>query len=105
MEQALLAGFPGVDTANHYRNHEGVRRGISSARRDGYKGDVWVQSKVEGCGNSVDSRSPVLRGQCYEHTLARLEDDLRNVGVEWLDLASRAPLNSAAPAPSACAYS
>lgn len=30
-------GFRAVDTANHYRNHKGVARGIKSAYRDGYK--------------------------------------------------------------------
>ncbi|KAL1511330.1 hypothetical protein AB1Y20_006135 [Prymnesium parvum] len=80
-------GFRAVDTANHYRNHEGVARGIRSARRDGYEGEVWLQTKVEGCGNSKDPRSPVLQGHCYEHTLARLHDDLRQLQVDRVDLA------------------
>jgi len=80
-------GFRGVDTANHYRNHAGVARGIASAYRDGYVGDVWLQSKIEGCGNSVDRRSPVLGGSCREDTLARLDDDLQALRVERLDLA------------------
>lgn len=80
--QALKnGGFRGVDTANHYRNHAGVARGVASAYRDGYVGDVWLQSKIEGCGNSVDRRSPVLRGSCREDTLARLDDDMRALQV------------------------
>ena len=82
----LKGGFRAIDTANHYRNHEGVAQGIASARRDGYKGDVWLQTKIEGCGNSIDPRSPVLAGKCYEHTLARLDDDLKALRVKMVDL-------------------
>jgi diketogulonate reductase-like aldo/keto reductase len=39
-------GFRAIDTANHYRNHAGVARGVKSAYRDGYEGDVWLQTKV-----------------------------------------------------------
>ena len=82
----LRAGFAGVDTANHYRNHEGVRKGIAAARAGGHTADVWLQTKMEGCGNSVDPRSPILRGSCYRDTLKVFDDSLSELGVERVDL-------------------
>lgn len=46
VRHALLAGFQGIDTANHYRNHAGVRRGIAAARAAGHSADVWLQTKM-----------------------------------------------------------
>ena len=75
-----------MDTANHYRNHRGVARGIAAARAEGHDGPVWLQTKIEGCGNSVDPRSPVLQGSCYRDTLAVTESSLRELGVSQVDL-------------------
>ena len=86
VRRALLAGFDGIDTANHYRNHAGVRRGIAAARRMGHTRSVWLQTKIEGCGNSVDSRSPVLRGSCHRDTLSVFQASLRELGVSQVDL-------------------
>jgi len=86
VKNALLAGFPGVDTANHYRNQRGVATGIAAARTAGFDGGLWLQTKVEGCGNSVDERSPVLRDACGEGTLAAFEQNLRELRVPWVDL-------------------
>ena len=118
VRSGLLAGFGGVDTANHYRNHRGVRRGIAAARAAGHSAPVWLQTKIvrrervkpktrpfraaaarshtrpprvrcraqEGCGNSVDPRSPVRLGSCYHDTLAVFEASLRELGVASVDL-------------------
>ena len=42
---------------------------------------------TEGCGNSVDRRSPVLQGSCYHDTHAVFAASLRELGVEQVDLA------------------
>ena len=85
VRQALLAGFRGVDTANHYRVHGGVRRGIAEAKAAGHTGPVWIQTKMEGCGNSFDAQSRIVRGSCYEDTLRVFEASLRELGVESVD--------------------
>ena len=85
--KALKVGFLGIDTANHYRNHLGVRRGIAAARAAGHvKGDVWLQTKMEGCGNSVDPRSPILKASCYEDTKKVFAASLQELGVDKVDL-------------------
>lgn len=83
---ALFAGFPGVDTANHYRNGRGVARAIADATTNGFKGDVWLQTKIEGCGNSVDERSIIVRGSCYEDTLEVFDATLDELDVTTIDL-------------------
>jgi hypothetical protein len=41
----LRAGFLGIDTANHYRNHRGVARGIAAARAAGdAPSSVWLRA-------------------------------------------------------------
>ena len=81
VRQALLAGFRGVDTANHYRVHGGVRRGIAEAKAAGHTGPVWIQTKMEGCGNSFDAQSRIVAGSCYEDTLRVFEASLRELGA------------------------
>ena len=83
---AVLAGFAGVDTANHYRNHRGVRFGIASARNAGHRSSVWLQTKIEGCGNSIDPRSPIRRGTCLQDTLDVFHKSLDELGVTKVDL-------------------
>ena len=84
---ALFAGFQGVDTANHYRNGRGVARAIADATANGFSGSVWLQTKIEGCGNSVDPRSRILRGSCYEDTLAVFDASLDELAASTVDLA------------------
>lgn len=89
VELGLKAGFKGIDTANHYRNHDGVRRGIAAARAAGHVApgqDVWITTKMEPCGNSIDPRSPILKGTCYEDTLKVFDDSLKELGVAKVDL-------------------
>jgi diketogulonate reductase-like aldo/keto reductase len=85
VRNALLAGFRGIDTANHYRVHDGVRRGIADARAAGYNGDVWLQTKMEGCGNSLDAESRIVAGSCYEDTRTVFLASLRELGVDSVD--------------------
>jgi diketogulonate reductase-like aldo/keto reductase len=84
----LLAGFPGVDTANHYRNQVGVAAGVAAARRQGVAGKIWLQTKVEGCGNSIASVDgvDVLPPSCYNDTLAVVDQNLKLLNVETVDL-------------------
>ena len=85
VRDALLSGFSGIDTADHYRVHDGVKRGIEMARAQGYSGTPWVQTKMEGCGNSFDAGSRIVRGSCYEDTLAVFDKSLRELGVARVD--------------------
>ena len=85
VRDALLSGFLGVDTADHYRVHEGVKRGIAMARAQGYTRTPWIQTKMEGCGNSFDDGSRVAQGSCYADTLAVLDKSLRELGVPRVD--------------------
>lgn len=87
VHNALLAGFPGIDTANHYRNHWGIARGIQRSRQDGYQGQLWLQTKIEGCGNSVDPRSTIVRGSCHQGTIEVFHKDLKALGVAQIDMA------------------
>jgi len=86
VHNALLNGYQAIDTANHYYNHAGVKRGIDAARRDGFHGELWLQTKVEGCGNTLDPRGQVLKGSCFQDTLAIFEKDRSALGVPTLDL-------------------
>merc|ERR1711871_1936868 len=55
VSEGLVAGFPGIDTANHYENQLGVSKGVSSARKKGVTGKIWLQTKVEGCGGGGEN--------------------------------------------------
>lgn len=83
---ALIAGFPGIDTANHYRNQVGVAQGVAAARQQGVTGDIWLQTKVEGCGNAVEPQTPVRLGLCFNDTLDRVKQNLVELSVEKVDL-------------------
>ena len=82
----LLAGFTGIDTANHYRNQKGVASGIKKARAAGVHTEVFLATKVEDCGNSVDPRSPVLEGHCFNQTLTVFNQNLEQLEVGAVDL-------------------
>jgi len=82
----LLNGFRGIDCANHYRNQRGVAAGIARARAQGVTGDLFVATKVEDCGNSIDPRSPVLEGQCFNDTLTTFRQNLDQLNTSAVDL-------------------
>lgn len=81
VKMGLLAGFPGVDTANSYRNQEGVADGIAAARQAGVKGHVWITTKVEGCGSP---ESAVIH--CFNDTLRKFNQNLELLGTQQVDL-------------------
>jgi diketogulonate reductase-like aldo/keto reductase len=45
-----------------------------------------LHAQVEGCGNSVDPRSPILAGACREGTLAAFNQNLEELDVARVDL-------------------
>lgn len=47
---------------------------------------MWLQTKIEGCGNSVDPRSKILRDSCYEDTRTVFDATLRELDVDRIDL-------------------
>ena len=79
---AIVAGFPGIDSANHYHNQDGVRKGIalSNVTRD----NIWIQTKIEPCGHSIIT--PILQGKCFSDSLAAVDQNLEQLGVEQVDL-------------------
>ncbi len=85
VSDAVVAGFPGIDAANHYGNQAGIREGLADAQARGANvTGVWIQTKVEGCGNSV--RQPMREGHCYNDTLAAVRENLQLLGVDRVDL-------------------
>lgn len=42
----LLAGFTGIDCANHYRNQRGVATGLRQARQQGIQAPVFLATKA-----------------------------------------------------------
>ena len=81
VQMGLLAGFSGVDTANSYRNQEGVASGIAEARQAGVKGHVWITTKIEGCGSP---ESGVI--DCFNDTLSKFHQNLELLGTQQVDL-------------------
>lgn len=79
VSDGLIAGFPGIDGANHYANQVGVAAGIADARKKGLTGDIWITSKVEGCGDA--SNSPIINGNCFNDTLKMFDLNLQQLGV------------------------
>eukprot|EP00462_Mataza_sp_D1_P011788 CAMPEP_0175155198 /NCGR_PEP_ID=MMETSP0087-20121206/20831_1 /TAXON_ID=136419 /ORGANISM="Unknown Unknown, Strain D1" /LENGTH=339 /DNA_ID=CAMNT_0016442305 /DNA_START=50 /DNA_END=1069 /DNA_ORIENTATION=+ len=78
---ALSVGFPGIDTANHYHNQDGVAQGIAAAKT-GRK--VWITTKVEPCGHSIIT--PILEGNCFNGTLSAHAQNLQQLKVKVVDL-------------------
>ena len=80
VELALGAGFRHVDTAYDYGNQRGcstgLRRGSAAAGLE--RGDVFVTTKVPGCG--VQGVDP---GDCSGSTKAFLETDFAELGSDF----------------------
>ncbi|WP_375451498.1 aldo/keto reductase [uncultured Devosia sp.] len=72
VNQAIMAGYRMIDTAQGYGNEEGVGRGVveSGLNRDA----IFITSKVAN------------RNQGYDKTLASFMETLGRLGVDWLDL-------------------
>ena len=79
---ALKAGFPGIDTANHYHNQKGVAEGIAASGVA--RADLWLQTKVEPCGHSI--LQPVRPGYCHDDTLAAFDANLAQLRTSYVDL-------------------
>lgn len=82
VKEGILAGFPGIDTASHYLNQRGVAAGIAASGVA--RSDLWLSTKVEGCGNSVTI--PVRKGSCYSDTLAVINQNLAELNTSAVDL-------------------
>ena len=82
VRDALNAGFPGIDCANHYHNQKGVAAGIqlSSVSRS----DIFLLTKVEPCGNS--RITPLYEGHCYNQSLAAFDENLVQLETSYVDL-------------------
>ena len=82
VRDAITAGFPGIDCANHYHNQAGVARGIAMSGVSPDK--LWLQTKIEPCGHSIIT--PLLEGHCFNQSLAAFEQNLRQLRVPSVDL-------------------
>jgi len=81
VSDALNTGFPGLDCANHYHNQRGVALGIHDS---GLRRKIWLQTKIEPCGNS--RITPLYEGHCFNQSLAALEQNLKQLQVDQVDL-------------------
>ena len=71
-----------------YWNQAGVGEALASVFANGRKrSDLFVTSKVEGCGVAKPPHgTPVRQGQCYNDTIARWMDDLSLLRLDHVDL-------------------
>lgn len=76
VKTAIATGYRSIDTAQIYRNEEGVGRGIRAAIAEGLvtREELFVTSKVWNDGLS------------YEETLAAYDSSLEKLGLDYLDL-------------------
>lgn len=81
--EAIRAGYRHIDTAEFYQNERGVGEGIRHAIAEGLvtRKDLFVTTKLWP-GNSVWGQTP----KTTESTIATLNDSLRKLGLESVDL-------------------
>jgi len=77
---AIKSGFAMVDTAYDYHNQVGVGKAITSSGVKRTK--LFVETKVPGCG--LDPAVSVFK--CYNDTKKVLEEDLKLLGLSYVDL-------------------
>jgi diketogulonate reductase-like aldo/keto reductase len=82
VRDALLAGFPGIDCANHYHNQVGVAEGVASSGLD--RASIFLSTKIEPCGHS--RITPLYEGHCYNESLAAFDQNLAQLGTDYVDL-------------------
>jgi diketogulonate reductase-like aldo/keto reductase len=82
VRDALLAGFPGIDCANHYHNQVGVAKGIELSGID--RADLFLATKIEPCGNS--RITPLYQGHCYNESLAAFDQNLVQLNTDYVDI-------------------
>ena len=89
VEQALNAGFRGVDTAcqpKHY-NEPGVGEGLASALSGGLeRQDIFVQTKFTSLGGQDPARIPYdAEAPLTDQVFQSFERSLANLRTIWLD--------------------
>jgi diketogulonate reductase-like aldo/keto reductase len=82
VRDALQAGFPGIDCANHYHNQDGVARGIALSGVP--RSAIWLQTKIEPCGHSLIT--PIYQHHCYGQSLKAFDDNLHELATDQVDL-------------------
>ena len=82
VRDALLNGFRGIDSANHYHNQVGVAKGIEMSGIA--RADIFIATKIEPCGNS--RITPLYEGHCYNESLAAFDDNLKALNTSYVDL-------------------
>ena len=71
LTKALHLGYPHVDTAYDYKNAAGIKTAIAKSGRPRSK--LFITTKVEG-------------GLSFENTTREAEQNLKSLGVEYVDL-------------------
>jgi 2,5-diketo-D-gluconate reductase A len=69
---AIEAGYRHVDTAQMYRNEEGVGQGVRDSGLD--RKDIWITTKLAG------------RSHGYEPAMRALDASLQRLGTDYVDL-------------------
>lgn len=82
IDNAITAGFTGIDCAYDYFNQDGVARALKRHFDAGLKREeFFIETKVPGCGfddiNTTD---------CYGETNRALQADLDQLQVDYLDV-------------------
>jgi len=82
IENAIKAGFTGIDCAFDYYNQDGVARSLNRAWAQGLKREeFFIETKVPGCG--FDGLNTSI---CYAETQRALYADLDQLEVDYVDL-------------------
>lgn len=85
VEAALSVGFTHIDTAYDYDNFDGVAKALKNAMANGTsRKNIFLTTKVPGCG--IQNASAVSVEACKKDTTARVEDDLRLLELQYIDL-------------------
>lgn len=83
---ALDSGFRHIDTAYDYKNQQGVAKALKGAMANGISREsIFVTTKVPGCGGEEDV-SGATPEECRNDTAARIQDDLRLLELDHIDL-------------------
>lgn len=85
VEAAFAAGFSHIDTAYDYGNQQGVAKAIQNAIAKGRtRESIFVTTKVPGCG--IQNVSAISVDKCRSDTAMRVADDLKLLGLDYIDL-------------------